>query len=144
MKKLAVICLGMLLIGCSEQYDHRMSTSNDKDKLHERQSELQKAHFDLSRVSVARLAVDGEKREVTSLMPTNLAKFKESTTIIAFNEKQDQLILFTYDALSGKGYDVSLVLSDFEAKKSIKFPVVNPENGLLVDRTFTLNTLIIR
>lgn len=134
----------LLLVSCTEQYDGRMSSINDKGKLLERQKELQKVNFDLSKVSVARLAIDGVKQEVTSLMPVNLSVFKDSLTLLTFNDKQDQLVLFTYDALSGKGYEVSLVLSDFESKKEIKFPVVNAENGQVVDRVFTLNSLFVR
>lgn len=144
LKLVTVLLNALLLTGCTEQYDQRMSTLNDKDKLQQRQKELQKAGFDLSRVSVARLTVSGEKREVTSLMPLNLATFEKSLTLLAFNDKQDQLVLFTYDSISGKGYEVSLVLSDFEAKKAIKFPVVDAKDGKITDTVFELNSLIIR
>lgn len=144
LKLIAVLLNVLLMLGCAENYDDRMSSLNDKGKLLERQKELQKASFDLSKVSVARLTIDGEKREVTSLMPLNLSEFKDSLTLLTFNGKQDQLVLFTYDALLGKGYEVSLVLSDFESKKKIKFPVVDPENGKVVDRVFSLDTLIVK
>lgn len=145
MKKLIVLLLNVLVLtGCGDRYDDKVSSTSDTNKLQQREKELQKAVFNLSKVSVARLTVDGEKHEVTSIVPETLTKFKDSLTLLAFNDKQDQLVLFTYDALSGKGYEASLVLPDFEAKKSIKFPVVNSADGKLVDRVFALNALIVR
>lgn len=137
-----------LLSGCASQYDDRMASIHDKNKLMERQAVLMKPSFDLSKVTVARFSVDGERHEVNSLMPLKLAEFKseqgDSVTILAFNKPQDRLVLFTFDALSGKGYEIDLLLSDFEAKKKILFPVVNAKDGKVVDTVFELNDMIRR
>jgi len=125
-----------------------MSAIHDKNKLIERQSILSKPTFDLSHVTVARFSVNGKNHELSSLMPLTLSRFKndqgESITLLAFNKKQDHLTLFTHDALSSKGYEISLPLEEFKSKRKILFPVVNAKNGHIEDAIFEITNIIER
>ena len=98
-------------------------------------------NFDLSRVVVARLKLDGEPYEVTSLLPATISSSRTgesaAATVFAFSQPRDSFILFTRDADSGGAYRLVVALAEWEPGSAIDFPVVNPD-GTITDRRVEL------
>lgn len=139
------LCLVLLVSACSQGFEESMVNIKDNDKTLERMGELQKsAGFDFSKITVARIEIDGEKFQITSLRPEKLSaggKGNASVTLMLFNDKHDKLIFFTRDGQKKIGYEIQLPLADFERKKEILFPVVDVKSGQVADKTISLINL---
>jgi len=98
-------------------------------------------NFDLSRVVVARLKLDGEPYEVTSLLPATISSARTgespAATVFAFSQPRDSFILFTRDADGGGAYRLEVSLAQWDPGSAINFPVVNPD-GTVTDRRVEL------
>jgi len=147
--KVKVLFVGLLAVllvsACSRGFEESMVNINDNNKTLERMQELEKsAGFDFSKISVARIEIDGERYQITSLRPEKLSvggKGNESVTLMLFNDKHDKLIFFTRDGQKKLGYEVQLPLAEFEQKKEILFPVVDVKSGQVINKTISLINL---
>jgi hypothetical protein len=104
-------------------------------------------NFDLSRVSVARLKLDGEPLEVTSLLPATISRSRTggspAATVFAFSRPRDSFILFTRDGDSGGAYRLEVPLAQWKPGSAINFPVVNPD-GTVTNRRVELVHILVR
>jgi len=119
-----------------------------KVNLQQRQANLQKlVNFDLSKVVIARLKIEGKTVDVTSMKPVRISSFKSdkglSVSLLVFDKAKENLIFFSQDSLANKGYEHKISVEELKAKKAFSFPVI-AEDGALVSRTITPISLIIK
>jgi len=128
----------------SKQFEIKSTPAN----LQQRQSDLQKlVNFDLSKVIVARLKIEGKTVDVTSMKPVRVSSFKSdkglSVTLLVFDKAKENLIFFSQDSLANKGYEHKITVEELKAKQAFSFPVID-KDGALVSRTITPISIIIK
>lgn len=100
---------------------------------------------DFANLLIIRLQSEGQRVEVTSVLPATIAEAgvsgQAAKTIFRVNEKGNGLLLFSRDLLHGKSFRTELSLLELEQKKSFSFPVVQPDASLK-ERTFALEKII--
>ena len=93
--------------------------------------------LNLTRVRVARLTLDGEPIEVTTLLPSVVAQAKSgetpADTVFRFSESHDTLVLFSRDPETGKGYRLDIPQQKWTPGRTVQFPVVN-QDGTMTER----------
>lgn len=109
------------------------------------QAAMEKSTMDFSNLLIVRLQRNGQRLEVTSVLPAQVAEAtvsgQSAKTIFRINEKGDGLLLFSRDLLNGRSFRTELSLADLEQKKGFSFPVVQG-NGSLKEQTFSLERMI--
>jgi len=143
-----VLIFVSLSVACTPADNPKQFVLDSKVNLKERQLELQKlATFDISKVYLARLKIDGSLFEVTNLKPARISSFKTdkglSVTLLVFDKNKENLIFFTHDSIEDKGYEHTLNVEDLKAKKTFSFPVIK-DNGKLVNSVVTPVALIVK
>lgn len=94
---------------------------------------LGQSRFNMSKVSVARMEIDGRPVEVTSLVPAAFRGYRaqvrrfeyndgRSFSLVLFDQDDDRLIFFTRDQAKQKAYKLLVPLASVEAKKHYRFP----------------------
>jgi len=141
---MAIVGLACTPTDNSKQFEIKSTPAN----LQQRQSDLQRlVNFDLSKVVVARLKINGKTVDVTSMKPVRVSSFKSdkglSVTLLVFDKAKENLIFFSQDSLSNKGYEHKISVEDLKAKKAFSFPVLD-KDGKLVSRVITPISLIIK
>jgi hypothetical protein len=138
---LAALCL--LLAGCGKAPAPPAPVSGDPHAAE--QARMAAGTLDFSNVMVIRLQSEGQRVEVTSVLPAIVAEAtlagQSAQTIFRVNEKGSGLVLFSRDLPHGKSFRVELTLPDLEQKKSFSFPVVQPDASLK-ERAFALEKII--
>ncbi|MGQ0663447.1 MAG: hypothetical protein ACT4P2_07640 [Pseudomonadota bacterium] len=95
------------------------------------QAELSHAPpLDFTTVLVARLTIDGEAVDVTSISPVTLrslgAGATESRTIIRFAADRQSLVFFTRELASGQGHRLVIPVAELDNGPAFAFPVLLP------------------
>ena len=138
----AVLAATLLLGACSSPDGPLVL--KDHDKILETQEQMGTATFDLSRVVVVRLRIDGEIREVTSILPMIVGQSVGpeglARTIFRVEQKTDTLTLFTRDAQNKIAYRVDIGVNDRQARPSVMFPVLDAA-GRAVQRKISVEAV---
>ena len=142
--RVAAICL--VLAGCGKAPPPPSARTPAAGDPHAAaQASMEAGTPDLSNVVIIRLQSEGQRVEVTSVLPAIVAEAtlagQSAKTIFRVNEKGAGLLLFSRDLPHGKSFRVDLSLSDLEQKKSFSFPVVQPDASLK-ERAFALEKII--
>lgn len=111
------------------------------------QSEMEAAGGSFEKVVVVRLQLDGQRMEVSSILPLLLVdanlQGQSAKTIFRINDRADGLVLFSRDIPNAKSYRTELPLTQLSAKKEFSFPVVQAD-GKLKDTTFVVVEIVTR
>jgi hypothetical protein len=114
-----------LLAACGGEERKDYTELKDPAQIQKVRQDLKKApQFDISKVVVARLTVNGEPVEATSLAPS-VIKGKEgaSTTVLTIDNKEQILSLTTFDEGKSVAYQTTIDLKAPQ-KHTIVFPMV--------------------
>ncbi|MBI3706772.1 MAG: hypothetical protein HY246_03695 [Proteobacteria bacterium] len=86
--------------------------------------------LDIANLLVARLAVDGNVIDVTTLNPAVLVSVgqgeHEAGTVFAFTADRKTLVFFTRDLVGGDGHRLNLPVSEFDKQPKFAFPTLTP------------------
>jgi hypothetical protein len=97
--------------------------------------------LDLSLVFIARVTIDGTRRDLTSLKPEILGHSGDGTklamSVARIDKEKSQLILFTLNPQNGAGSRLVIPLAALEKKPQFSFPIVN-EDGTVSQRKFAV------
>jgi len=108
---------------------------------------VNKSTLDLSKVIILRLRRDGNRVEVTSLVPSVVGAAKDgppgARTVFAFSPERDKLVLFGQNVPEFKGFHQEIPVSELQPGKRFRFPVVQ-EDGSVKEQEFTVEDLISR
>lgn len=136
-----------LLAGCAHAPPGRdaMLTIEGAEKIIAMQKELERPSFNLDRVTVIRMTMDGQRLEVATLAPTMIVAepARGNRSILTFNAARDKLILFTRDGRRIKGYRTEIPLGDLTPGATFTFPVAQ-DPGEVVDKTFVVDKVIVQ
>jgi len=95
--------------------------------------------LDLSQVFIARVTIDGTRRDLTSLKPEILGHSGEgekiAMSVARIEKEKSELILFTLNPGNGAGSRLVIPLAALEKKPQFSFPIVN-EDGTVSPRKF--------
>jgi len=132
------IVVSVFLFGCTVEDADRLTadfvTIPDQAAAEATQKRLlSQPKFNLSKVMVARMEIDGHPVEVTSLLPASFRGYKavargfkhddgRSFTLILFDQGGDRLILFTRDREKRQAYKLLVPVAAIEAEKHYRFP----------------------
>ena len=150
----ASLSLMMLLaaFGCTQQPAQTFEIIADTAAADAIQEQLLgQAKFNVSKVYVTRLTIDGNEATITSLVPVFFRGYEprergfklrkdHSFTLLAFNEERSGLELLTRDFQAGKAYHEVVPLASMEAGMIIQFPLID-ENGASKQSEFAFNEL---
>jgi len=145
--RIGLMAAVILLVGCANQGRAVAHIADQAEALALQRQLGSSRNFDLSRVTVARLKVDGEPIEVTSLLPALIARSAKGSatavTIFVFTRALDRLILFTRGGNGGGAYRLDLPVANWQPGDPVQFPVANAD-GTLAERRVELVKFIVR
>lgn len=108
---------------------------------------MERGSPDFSNLLIIRLQSEGQRVEVTSILPATIAETTVSgqvaKTIFRINEGGSGLVLFSRDLLNGKSFRTEFTIAELERTGSFSFPVVQPDASLK-ERSFALEKVIRR
>ena len=122
------------LAGCTPPTSANFTTIPDPEAANAIQKRLlDKPMFDVAKVSVARLKIDGHLVQVTSLVPVFFRGYqpvsrgfkrnnKQSFTFLTFTENHAHLVIFTRDLEKQEAYKIEVPVLAIESEKSYVFP----------------------
>ena len=143
----ALLLLTGLLTACAASVGPPLTPVADPDQALAMQHRLRAQNLDVGRITVARLRVDGEPLEVTSLLPVIVAEARinngSAYTIFRFSADREHLVLFTRDPATGEGVRLDLARAEWRQGRVIQFPVLDA-SGALRPRAIELHRLIER
>jgi hypothetical protein len=134
-----------LLVACGKSPPPVVPAPSSGDPHAAEQLAMEQGAPDFANLLIIRLQSEGQRVEVTSVLPATIAEAGVSgqvaKTIFRVNEKGNGLLLFSRDLLNGKSFRTELSILELERKKSFSFPVVQPDASLK-ERTFALEKII--
>jgi len=137
--------LALMLAACSTG-SNNVSVIRESSRILQIQAEMEQGVPDLSKVVVARMKMDGQPAEVTSVTPAVMAEARmpggTAKTIFRFNKERDMLVFFTHDGRNGTAYRADLPVASAEGK-SLVFPILNAD-GTTSEKKITIDRIIIR
>ena len=133
---LIVAVLVVVLAGCNAPTPNLsdFTTIPDPEAAQATQKRLlDKPMFDVAKVSVARLKIDGHLVQVTSLVPVFFRGYQpvsrgfklnneQSFTFLTFNKNHSHLTIFTRDFEKQEAYKIEVPVVAIESEKSYVFP----------------------
>lgn len=144
-KWVCAAALALMLAACSTG-SNNVAVIRESSRILQIQTELEQATLDLSKVVVARMTLDGQPAEVSSLSPAVIAEAKmpdgAAKTIFRFNKERDTLVFFTRDGKNGIAYRADLPVAGAEGK-SLVFPVLNAD-GSTSEKKISIVRVIVR
>jgi hypothetical protein len=115
---------------------------------------LGQAKFNVSKVYVTRLTIDGNEVAITSLVPAFFRGYEprergfklrkgHSFTLLAFNEERNGLELLTRDFQADKAYHEVVPLASLEAGMTLRFPLID-DSGVSQQAEFAFQELRVK
>lgn len=96
-------------------------------------------NFDLAQILVAKIMVGNEQINVSSLRPIIVkSKKNKSASIIAFDQKRENLIFFTSNNPLKNASEVIIPVSELKNDLSFDFPYINVASGAIESQTVKL------
>lgn len=123
--------------GCTQQTPPKINSITDPKAADAIQTRLLgQPKFNVSKVYVARLTIDGNDATITSLVPVFFRGYEPrergfklrdgySFTLLAFNDERSGLELFTRDYKAGEAYHEVVSLASIEGGLTIQFPLID-------------------
>lgn len=141
--------------GCSQEASQTFEIIADPkaaDAIQERL--LGQAKFNVSKVYVTRLTIDGNEATITSLIPVFFRGYEPrergfklrkdySYTLLTFNDERSGLELFTRDFQAGKAYHEVVPIASMEGGVTIQFPLID-DTGTSKQAEFAFNELRVK
>ncbi len=131
---LIVAVMLVILASCTPPTATNFTTIPDPEAAQATQQRLlDKPMFDVTKVSVARLKIDGHLVQVTSLVPVFFRGYQpvsrgfklnneQSFTFLTFNKDHSDLIIFTRNFEKQEAYKIEVPMVAIESEKSYVFP----------------------
>lgn len=138
--------IATLITGCASMPQvAEYQTIEGADTIIAMQKELEKPSFQLDRVSVLRMTMNGEKLEVSSIAPTVIfaTQAAGNRTVLNLATEKDKLVLFTRDGRKIKAYRTSIPVAELQPGKTFSFPVAQ-DPGEVVTKQFTVTQFIVQ
>lgn len=138
--------------GCTKE-TQTFTTITDQEAADAIQARLLgQTKFNISKVYVARLTIDGNETTITSLVPVFFRGYEPrergfklrdgySFTLLAFNEERSGLELLTRDYRAGEAYHEVVSLASIEGAVTISFPLI-AEDGSASQAEFAFRELL--
>lgn len=146
-RTLSIAVLAALLTACASNealrgdwsvFEDAENPTNAIQTLLKMNRDLDKPTFNLDRVLVLRMTIDGKRLEVTSLAPTSIISEPNRGNLTLFNMgDRKSLVLFTRDGKNIRAYRKEIPLDQIKPGMSLRFPVAeDPGNIVLKEITF--------
>ncbi|HEY6896982.1 MAG TPA: hypothetical protein VI279_06950 [Rhodocyclaceae bacterium] len=144
---ISAVAFSLILQGCVQgnvrgSGDLEIKVIEGASNIVAQQIELEKPSLSLDRVMILRMTINGERADVSSLVPGVIVAEpnRGNRTIMNLSDRK-KLVLFTRDGLHIKGYRSEIPVEQLTAGRTFVFPVAqNP--GEVVDKTFVVEKLV--
>lgn len=135
------VCL-ISLAACTSQ--PTWTVIDGAERIVAQQRELEKPSFNLDKVVIIRMTVDGKRLDVSSVSPTVLVaeQARGNKTIFNVSDRQT-LVLFTRDGRNIKAYREEIPVSELTPGRSIRF-LVAQDPGEVVEKTLVINQVLVQ